>query len=313
MSKKWYSLVFLIYSNQFNQNLLFMLKAFSSTYRFITRINLAWGLISTILIFTIYSISAETTQNSTSLPGGVSPAFNTRVLEVISKMPVGGEYAVSRTAAQALRNSITLDDKGQLSINEASATPSFCSGAVYLVLLRALKPEIDAIKDNTTRQKLIRSLTVAGQADGVGIWGRWNSNGPGMAVTFIEAEMGRSSWDFKSAIPGDFLKLWWTESIGSKEAGHSVVFLGFKKAENGEDGVEFWSSNKPGGYGKKVVAFSKIKHALVTRCEHPSKVTEFLRLEQKNVFLADMLNRETTPDEINKKILMSNLTPRKIR
>lgn len=294
-----------------------MLNAFISAYRLITRIRLPRGFILTISIFAICPIAAETTdatkKNSTSLTGGVSHTFNTRVLEVISKMPEGGEYAVSRSAAQALRNSITIDDKGNLSINEASATPSFCSGAVYLVLLRALKPEIDAIKDNSTRQKLIRALAVTGQTDGVGIWGRWNSNGPGMAVTFNEAGMGRSSWDFKSAIPGDFLKLWWTESIGSKEAGHSVVFLGFRKAENGEDGVEFWSSNKPGGYGKKVVAFSKIKHALITRCEKPSKVVEFLRLEQKNVFLADMLKRETTPDEINKKILIINQNTMKIR
>ena len=235
--------------------------------------------------------------------GGGSHPFNIRVLAAIDKMPTGGGYAVTRSASKALGNAIGTDESGNLSIKGAMARPSFCSGAVYLVLLSALKPEIDAIRDPETRRTLISLIDVSGQADGSGIWGRWNSNGPCMAVTFAEVGLGRSSWGFKSAVPGDFLKLWWTESIGRDEAGHSVVFLGFKKTESGEDGIEFWSSNKPGGYGKKVISLSKIKHALVSRCERPERVAGLLRLGGKNDYLAGMLKRNTSHEEIDKRIL----------
>jgi len=62
-----------------------------------------------------------------------------------------------------------------------------------------------------------------------------------MAVAFAASGLGRSFWGYKSAVPGDFLKLWWTEAIGRDESGHSVVFLGFKKTECGDDGIEISS------------------------------------------------------------------------
>ena len=230
---------------------------------------------------------------------------NDRILAAIEKMPIGGGYAVTSSASKALGSAIGLDESGNLSIKAAMAKPSFCSGAVYLVMLIALKPEIDGIKDPEVRRTLIRTLDVTGQPDGKGIWGRWNSNGPCMAVTFAESGLGRSFWGYKSAAPGDFLKLWWTEAIGRDESGHSVVFLGFKKAENGEDGIEIWSANKPEGYGKKVIPLSKIKHAQVSRFEHPNKVVGLLRLSEKNDYLASMLKRTTTPDEIDKRITLT--------
>lgn len=239
-------------------------------------------------------------------PGGIDSSWlNARVLATIDKMPVGGGYAVNLRASKALGNAIGHDESGKLEIKADTATPSFCSGAVYLVLLNALKPEIDAIKDPNTRLNLIRSLDVSGQPDGKGIWGRWNSNGPCMAMTFAESGLGKSFWGYKSALPGDFLKLWWTEAIGRDESGHSVVFLGFKKAENGEDGIEIWSANKPGGYGKKVIPLSKVKHAQVSRCDQPHRVAGLLHLGEKNDYLAGMLKRNTTPDEIDKRIALT--------
>ena len=235
--------------------------------------------------------------------------LNARVLAAIEKMPLGGGYAVTSNASKALGNAIGLDESGNLSIKATLAMPSFCSGAVYLVLLNALKPEIDGIRDPEARRTLIRTLDVAGQPDGKGIWGRWNSNGPCMAMTFAQSGLGRSFWGYKLAVPGDFLKLWWTEAIGRDEAGHSVVFIGFKKAENGEDGIEIWSSNKPGGYGKKVIPISKIKHTLVSRCEHPERVVRLLRLDGKDDYLAGMLKQNTTPDEIEKQIVRSTPAP----
>ena len=233
------------------------------------------------------------------LSQGVSESFNSRILRAIGNMPAGGGYSLGRDASRVLCQAVSADAGGRLNIAASTTTPSFCSGAVYLVLLGALKPEIDSIPSEKTRLDLIRALSVRGQADGVQMWGRWNSNGPCMAVAFAEAGLGRSFWDIKSAIPGDFLKIWWTTPIGRDEFGHSVIFLGFTAAEGGEEGVEIWSSNKPGGYGKKVVPLSKIKHALVSRCEHPENVSRILNLKQKNEFLGDMLKKNSSRDEVD--------------
>jgi len=225
--------------------------------------------------------------------------LNSRVLTAMERMPVGGGYAVTRAAAQSLGRAVRLDENGSLTVKAAMAQPSYCSGATYLILLNALKPEIDKVRDVGKRTALIRLLKVAGQADGIGIWGRWNANGPGMALIFAESGMGRSFWDFKSARPGDFLKLWWKDSIGRDEAGHSVVFVGYGVTTEGEDAVEIWSSNKPLGYGKKLIPLRKIRHALFSRCEHPERVTRLLQFSEKDNYLAEMLRQNTTQEEID--------------
>ncbi len=217
-------------------------------------------------------------------------------------MPAGGGYAVTREASLNLSKAIQTETSPTLSLDPKAAQPSYCSGATYLVLLAALQPHIDSIPDPQKRANLVRRLRVEGQSDGVGLWGRWNSNGPCMAVWFAESGLGRSFWDYESAQPGDFLKLWWTDSMGRDEAGHSVVFLRYTATPEGDPGLEFWSSNKPLGYGKKVVPFTKVRHALFSRCEHPERVLQLLDLPERNDFLASMLKRNTTENEINRKI-----------
>jgi len=229
----------------------------------------------------------------------LSKSLNERVLRAIEEMPLGGGYAVTRLASLALSRSISEGQNGTLLVDPQTAQPSYCSGATYLVLLNALKFEIDKINDHEKRTKLIERLKVASQSDGVGIWGRWNSNGPCMAVLFAESGMGISFWDYKKAQPGDFLKLWWKDPIGRDEAGHSVVFLGYGETPEGENGIEIWSSNKPNGYGKKVVPFSKIHHALFSRCEHPERVGELANLPERSEMLAGMLKRNISYDEVN--------------
>ncbi len=224
--------------------------------------------------------------------------LNEEVLQAIKEMPTGGGYAVTRAAGIALARSISEGQNGTLVVDANVAQPSYCSGATYLVLLKALKPEIDKI-ETSRRSQVTNRLKVASQIDGVGIWGRWNSNGPCMAVLFAESGMGTSFWDYDAALPGDFLKLWWKEPIGRDEAGHSVVFLGYGVTPEGETGIEIWSSNKPTGYGKKVVPFSKIHHALFSRCEHPERVENLLNLSERSELLAGMLQRNISYKEVN--------------
>ena len=230
--------------------------------------------------------------------GQESRSLNDRVLLAIEHMPVGGRYAANRVANQGLGRAIRWNVKGEFAVDVTVAQPSYCSGATYLVLLGALKSEIDGIQDPTDRAELAHRLKIEGQPDGVGLWGRWNSNGPCMAVWFAESGMGYSFEDYASARPGDFLKLWWTDAMGRDESGHSVVFLGYSVTQDGEPGVEIWSSNKPLGYGKKVVPYTKIRYALFSRCDHPERVMNLMHLPERNEVLAGMLKRNVTREEI---------------
>jgi hypothetical protein len=67
-------------------------------------------------------------------------------------------------------------------------------------------------------------LMVEGQADGQGVWGRWNANGPGTARLFSKQESALTSRTLNRR-SADFMKIFWNESIGAAEKGHSVVFL----------------------------------------------------------------------------------------
>jgi hypothetical protein len=206
-------------------------------------------------------------------------------------MPEGGDYAVNRTASAALTSAVEVRN-GILQIQPVRAQPSYCSGATYLVFLIALEAELRKPALDTCRDALLSALCVSGQADGVGVWGRWNANGPGTAKLFRDAGIGRSFWGHEEApLPGDFLKLWWKDAIGKDEHGHSVIFLDYTVSAEGEKGILAWSSNKPGGYGKKFFPFQKIRHALFSRCEHPERIQEILKLPVKDSMLADMLRK----------------------
>ena len=64
------------------------------------------------------------------------------VLEQIKKMPSGGKYSASSTATLRLQSAVQLDS-GKLSIAPEIASPSYCSGATYLVFLNT----IEALRD----------------------------------------------------------------------------------------------------------------------------------------------------------------------
>jgi hypothetical protein len=127
-----------------------------------------------------------------------------------------------------------------------------------------------------------------------------------MAKLIADAKIGRSFWTYDDARPGDFLKIWWKDAIGKDEAGHSVVFLGFTVSNEGEHGIEIWSSNKPNGYGKKFVPFVKIHHTLFTRCEAPRNIEKLTELPPVDTFLRQMLTCNTSISEINAAVGLVN-------
>jgi hypothetical protein len=146
-----------------------------------------------------------------------------------------------------------------------------------------------------------RALMVDNQHDGEGVWGRWNANGPGTARLFFETGAGRNFTDWSQAQPGDFLKIFWNEFIGSQESGHSVIFIGVEKQE-GEEMVTFWSSNQPEGYGVKSVPRSKIKRAVFSRLETPNKLSAVLKMPRQDDFLMAMQQTTAKPEDAAKMV-----------
>jgi hypothetical protein len=216
-----------------------------------------------------------------NIPAANAPDFNSKILTALKSMPTGGGYDGSDATKNLLHGACPMLNDGRILVDANRAKPSFCSGATYLVLLKAMdddgeemRPEID-------------------QKDGHGVFGRWNSNGPGAAKLVADLGAGKNFTSWEEARPGDFLKIWWTDEIGGRERGHHVVYLGHH-AET----VRFWSSNQPGGYGNKSVPRRDCRRVLFTRITNPEKFATVKNLPASDPWLAAMLREDFTWDDV---------------
>ena len=221
--------------------------------------------------------------------------YNDLVMGAISSMPSGGGYSAGSTATHALQYAVSIRD-GLLEVKTAHATPSYCSGATYLVFLKVI-----SILQSQERLPLtpgiMTALKPSGQPDGSGIWGRWNANGPGTARLFYELGLGRNFTNLPEAQPGDFLKIFWTDQIGAAEHGHSVIYLGTEYKER-LPYLSYWSSNIPGGFGVKSVPLSRIHRMLFSRLEHPENLVRATSLPHSDHYLASLQTHSSTPAEM---------------
>jgi hypothetical protein len=228
-----------------------------------------------------------------ALPAAQAADCNSTVLREIGEMPEGGRYGTSSVATVALVRAAHYES-GKFFVLPAPDSPSFCSGATYLVFLKT----IERLRRDG-RLKLdpatLESLVIReGQRDGEGVWGRWNANGPGTARLFYELHLGANSTDFATAKAGDFMKIFWTPEVGSTEHGHSVIYLGTQML-NGEQSVRFWSSNIPAGYGEKSVPRSKIAHVIFSRLETQENLARVKFIPATDPYLARLV---TTPSSL---------------
>jgi hypothetical protein len=224
--------------------------------------------------------------------------FNDVILEQIRQMPQGGRYSASRVATIRLQSAAHFES-GKFFILPDAASPSYCSGATYLVFMKT----IEALRARGTLHldyATLESLMIRGQRDGEGIWGRWNANGPGTARLFHEMDLGQNFADFAEAQPGDFMKIFWSPEVGSAEHGHSVIYLGMEK-KFGIDYVRFWSSNIPTGYGEKSVPRSKVVHAIFSRLDAPENLSRVVTAPAVDKYLANLLNARSTFEEAKAK------------
>ena len=231
-------------------------------------------------------------------PDADATGFNAVILQVIQTMPRDGGYSVASPASKLLSESIRLAPRN-LNVEPARANPSYCSGATYLVfagVCQRLIREGGLVLSDAA----LRALLVTGQRDGEGIWGRWNANGPGTARLFHELDLGKNFTDWDQARAGDFMKIFWTNEIGVKERGHSVVFLG-TETEGGVEYVRFWSSNKPHGYGEKRVTRRSVSQAIFSRLEAPENLSRAPGLAGRDAFLANMLTTRSSQAAVREK------------
>lgn len=203
---------------------------------------------------------------------------NALVLAQVQSMPRGGNYAANRLAMERFTAAVGVRN-GSLFVGTATAFPNFCSEATYLVFLKTIAAQ------QVVEPAALDALMIRGQADGHGIWGRWNANGPGTARLFHELGLGRNFDNFAEARPGDFMKIFWSSEVGSRERGHSVVFLGAEQRD-GVEMVRFWSSNMPAGYGEKIVPRTRIAYAIFSRLEHPEALNRLVTLASADPYLS---------------------------
>jgi hypothetical protein len=214
---------------------------------------------------------------------------NATVLALLKSMPSGGGYVATNEATRDLQAAVRVRD-GKLEVNPSAARATYCSGATYLVFVQAIQ---SSLSTKSLEGPIADALAIRGQADGVGIWGRWNANGPGTACLFRELGLGPNFTSFEAARPGDFMKIFWTNAVGRREHGHSVIYLGRSK-KDGVETVEFWSSNKPLGYGTKSVPRSHISQAIFSRLELPANIKGVAGLASRNRYLVGLLNNESS-------------------
>lgn len=224
--------------------------------------------------------------------------FNTLILDQIRAMPTGGKYSASRAATIRLQSAAHFES-GIFSVVPDAASPSYCSGATYLVFIKTIEA-LRARGALSLNYATLDSLLIRNQRDGEGIWGRWNANGPGTARLFHEMDLGENFDDFAQAEPGDFMKIFWSPEVGKSEHGHSVIYLGTER-KGGLDYVRFWSSNIPGGYGERSVPRSKIVHAIFSRLDAPANLSRAMTVPPVDKYLASLLSSRSSYEEAKAK------------
>ncbi len=228
--------------------------------------------------------------------------FSALILKTLKEdMPTGGGYDSGQAATDKLSEAVAWgEEEKTLHISPNIATPSFCSGACYLLLVKTLQNWEQNLAGKLSPE-VWQLLAVQQQADGIGVWGRANANGPGFSKMVHDLRVGVNFTDIRKARPGDFLKFFWTKEIGAKEHGHLVVYLGYKR-KGGELYITYWSANKPDGYGMRRVKASAIHNLIFTRITNPQNFNNAIALPQSDKWLQDMLQKSFTFTEVCQKI-----------
>lgn len=238
--------------------------------------------------------------------GDTSQGLNNDILSALRSMPAGLGYASDRAAEIRLaERGVLWRGAPQLSISPAGASPTFCSSACYMALLLALQNWERSQPSPVFSTQVWQSLRIYPQhPDGYLSWGRINANGPGLAKWVYDLRAGVNFSSVQYARPGDFLKFFHSSAIGAHERGHLVIFLGLVE-QAGQKYVRYWSCNKPGGYGVRMVLLQKMHHPIFTRITHPERIARVVALPASDPWLAAMLSQDCPYSEVRAKCSIS--------
>ncbi|MEO8377617.1 MAG: hypothetical protein ABI579_08090, partial [Candidatus Sumerlaeota bacterium] len=179
--------------------------------------------------------------------------YNRTVIEAIdtvqSHAPDGGGYFIGVKAQPAetpVGYDLSLFGKDLI---KAPRTTSYCSGSSFTAFVEAMnKIEPDgASKLDPVHYEALRMQEPDGgrREDGVKFWGHWNDDGFGNDFALAQYSGMGTVIKPEQARPGDFMNISWKNGNG-----HSVIFLGWTKNEDGSKGLSFWSSQtSTNGYG----------------------------------------------------------------
>jgi len=269
-----------------------------------------------IFILSLLSIFGNVSANETTVIESLS--INETLIQTFKEMPQGGTYSTGQNAFESLFNRIKIVNH-KLNVDHLSAGPSFCSSATYVVLMKTLEKLVArrqiALERNILPKFSIKDESGNWLADGFGVWGRWNANGPGTAGLFFDLDLGDNFADdnFKHAKPGDFLKMFWTwgQGVGKLEKGHSVIFTGVEPVNAQGAAVEkvcFWSSHgyedgRESGFGEKCVPRSDVQNMIFSRLTRPENFRNISspRYKHENKYLSSLLDTVSTIEEAREK------------
>lgn len=160
---------------------------------------------------------------------------------------------------------------------------SYCSGATYTAFIEALNlwylpsgPEakqtsIMALDEVRAEAMRMQEPDGGRREDGVKFWGHWNDDGYGSQFALVQYSGMGEEVAPNRARPGDFMNISWTNG-----GGHSVVFLGWHKDDEGGKHLLYWSSQKgTNGMGDQLVSLERIRKVKIVRLINPGRLFTF--------------------------------------
>jgi hypothetical protein len=162
--------------------------------------------------------------------------YNKMVLDAARSMPRRKGYDATNDVdvIENLKSSITIKND-KIHVDADKAGVSFCTSGTYMAFLKVVEKSGTALSTEATKALLVSSKK--DQPDGVGVWGRWNADGPGPQYLFQELKLGTNFSDVNQAHPGDFMTIDW--QAGNS---HSTIFDSIETC-NGEKAICFWASS----------------------------------------------------------------------
>ncbi len=205
--------------------------------------------------------------------------YNKFILEGIDKVqktaPEGGGYFIGIKAdppESPLGYKLKLFGRTLLDLERKT---SYCSGSTYGAFIEALNMIFpggaERLSDDRYESLRMQEPDGGRRNDGVKFWGKWNDDGFGTQFALVQYSGMGEEIKPSSARPGDFVNISWKNG-----GGHSVVFLGWRRDEENQDHIVYWSSQKgTDGYGDQVVSLERIKEVKFVRLTNPEKLFSF--------------------------------------